>query len=152
MTVYAPTSMGGFSYFPWDPSERQIVSNANVTILSYHNNFTEDFPGTPAGDFALIATSKIAITAGEHVFCTTSQDGSWLYVDEMLFISNYYWTMGYDYPVCQNIQLNQAIHNITVMYFKHTGSSASLEVSMDGSLITALNGKAKWNVHCDRDS
>jgi hypothetical protein len=146
VTVYAPTSMGRFSDFPWDPSVRKVVSNANVTILSYHNNVAEDFPGTPAEDFALIATSNIAVKAGEHVFCTTSQDGSWLYVDGRLLVINYdyrnWWWYDYPVTVCQKIQLDEGIHSITVNYFKHTTSWATLEVSMDGSLITALNGKA----------
>ena len=139
MTVYVPTSMGGFSDFPWDATARQVVSQAIVPYLSYHENFAEDFPGTPAEDFALVATSAIAVSAGNHQFCANSDDGSWLYVDGSLLINN----QGTHSPntACQYIWLNEGIHKITVKYFKHTGSLATLEVSMDGSLII-LTGKA----------
>jgi hypothetical protein len=136
--VYVPTSMGGFFDFPWDPSARQVVSNANVPYLSYHDDFAKDFPGTPADDFALIATGTIAVSAGSHQFCTVSAYGSWLFVDGTYILNNYY----YNYSYCQNVQLATGIHTITVNYFKHTGPSGMLEVYMDGSLIIILNGKA----------
>ncbi len=145
--MYVPTTMGGFYDFPWDPSARQAVSNANVPYLFYNNNITKDFPGTPADDFALIAAGKISISAGQHLFCIYSAGGSWLYVDGRLLISNYnsyyyYWYNNY-YPLignCQYFWLEAGIHTITVNYFKHTGAAA-LEVYMDGSLITLLDGK-----------
>ncbi len=156
MTVYVPIeSMGNFYDFPWDPSVRRAVSSAFVPYLSFHDNFAEAFPGTPADDFALVATSNIAIVAGYHEFCTTSHDGSWLFVDGRLLVSNdyFYWHCWYgnswycNRPVCQYIQLNEGVHSITVNYFKQpadrSGSRAALEVSMDGSLIV-LNGKAPY--------
>jgi hypothetical protein len=153
--MYVPTSMGNFSDFPWDPSLRQAVSNAVVVYLSFLDNFAEAFPGTPADDFALIATGNIAVSAGYHQVCTTSLDGSWLFVDGMLKFNNNiylnYWNYGYyDYPItCQNIQLNEGIHTITVYYFKQhanrTGSRATLDVWMDGSLIN-LNGKTLYYI------
>ena len=157
VTVYVPTSMGNFSDFPWDPSARQAVSSAIVPYLSFQNNFAQAFPVTPADNFALIATSNIAVSAGSHQFCTSSQAGSWLFVNGSLLVTNdyysncwyylrygYYWLYWYCVnPACQYIQLNEGVHNITVNYFKHQalfGSRAALEVSMDGSLII-LDGK-----------
>jgi hypothetical protein len=158
-----PTSMGSFSGFPWDPSVRQAVSNAIVPFLSFHDNFSEALSGTPAGNFALVATGHIAVSAGNHQFCTTSQDGSWLFVDDSLVVSNeyysscwyysrYYGYYGYCmYTVCQYIFLSEGIHPITVNFFKQqadlTGSRVALEVSMDGTLIN-LNGKAPQNIFC----
>ncbi len=155
VTVYVPASMGNFSDFPWDPSARQAVGNAIVPYLSLRDNFTEAFPGTPADDFALIATSNIAVSAGYHQFCTTSHDGSWLFVDGSLLISSQYYQYYQDYDswqaysrwysACQYIQLSEGVHTITVNYLKlqvdRSGSWAALEVLMDGSLIV-LNGKA----------
>ena len=154
VTVYVPASMGDFSYYTWDPSARQAVSSAIVPYLSFQNNFAQAFPGTPASDFALVATSNVAISAGTHQFCTNSRDGSWLFVDGRELISNYYswyypesfWQMYYRYfSFCSDIQLSEGVHTITVKYLKHqfnrSGSWAALEVSMDGSLIIP-NGKA----------
>ncbi len=141
MTVYVPTSTGGFSDFPWDPSSRHVASYAIVPYLSYHDNFAEDFPGTPAHDFALIANSIISLSAGNHQFCTNSDDGSWLYVDGSILINNQ--GIHSSVSACQYSWLNEGIHTITVKYFKHTGSSATLEVSMDGALIVfEVNGKS----------
>ena len=154
MTVYVPTSMGDLSDFPWDSSAQRAVSSAIVPYLSFHDNFAEAFPGTPAQNFALTATSKIVVSAGSHEFCTTSRDGSWLFVDGSLLVSNNYFSWNHDCwyrdfwycmrPVCQYIQLNEGVHTITVNYLKQPddrfGSSAALEVSMDGSSIV-LNGK-----------
>ena len=157
--VYVPASMGNFSAFPWDPSARQAVGNAIIPYLSLRDNFAEAFPGTPADDFALIATSNISVSAGYHQFCTKSFDGSWLFVDGNLLVSNeyylncwyysrygYYWYYSYCMdPACQYIHLSEGAHTITVNYLKQQvdrfGSRAALEVSMDGSLII-LNGKA----------
>jgi hypothetical protein len=162
VTVYVPASMGNFSDFPWNPSARQAVGNAFVPYLSLRDNFAEAFPGTPADDFALIATSNISVSAGSHQFCTTSHDGSWLFVDGSLLIRNdisslycseylrygyywYYWYCMNPSSACQHIQLSEGVHTITVNYLKqkvnHSGSLTALAVSMDGSLII-LNGKA----------
>jgi hypothetical protein len=139
VTVFVPTSMGGFSDFPWDPSARQVVSNANVPYLSYHDDFAKDFPGTPADDFALIATSNIAVSAGYRRFCTNSADGSWLFVDSRLLVIHQ--GLHSASISCQSIYLDEGIHTISVNYFAHDGS-ATLEVYMDASLITGiLNGK-----------
>jgi hypothetical protein len=143
--------MGDLSDLSWDPSARRAVSSAIVPYLSFHDNFAEAFPGTPAVNFALVATSKIVVTAGYHQFCTTSHDGSWLFVDGSLLVSDdyAYWHCRYGSswycmrPVCQYIQLNEGVHTITVHYLKLPANrfGAALEVSMDGSLIV-LNGKA----------
>lgn len=144
--MYVSTSSGGLFDFPWDPSARQAVSNANVPYLFYYNNITKDFPGTPADDFALIAAGNINIAAGQHFFCIYSAGGSWLYVDDRLFINNFYYYNYYYYNYyptsgnCQYFWLEAGIHTITVKYFKHTGAAA-LELYMDGSLITPLKGK-----------
>ncbi len=140
MTVYVPTSTGYFSDFPWDPSARRAVSSAIVPYLSFDENFAEAFPGTPAQNFAFVATSDIAISAGLHEFCTTSDDGSWLFVDGSLLINN-----GGVHPpfaVCQNIQLIEGMHTIVVNHFQHLGW-ARLDVYMDGAkLISQPQGKA----------
>jgi hypothetical protein len=142
VTVYVPTSMGGFSNFPWDPSARQVVSNANVPYLSYHDDFAKDFPGTPADDFALIATSSIAVSAGYHRFCINSDDGSSLFVDSRLLVDNQ--GLHSASSACQVLYLDEGMHTITINYFEHA-VSATLEVYMDTSLITGiLNGK---NLH-----
>jgi hypothetical protein len=146
VTVYVPTTMGGLFDFPWNPSARQAVSNANVPYLFYYNNIAKDFPGTPADDFALIAAGNIYIPAGQHLFCIYSAGGSWLFVDGRLFMNNYYsyyYSYYNYYPSvgnCQYFWLEAGIHTITVNYFKHTGAAA-LELYMDGSLITVLNGE-----------
>ena len=140
VTVYVPTSIGGFADFPWNLSARKAVSNGIVPYLFYHDNFAENFPGTPTEDFALTATINIAVAAGNYQFCTTSSDGSWLYVDGSLAVKN----QGLHAPmtVCQsNYLYYTGIHTIRVNYFKHAGSSTTLEVSMDGS-FTISNGKA----------
>ena len=165
VTVYVPASMGGFSDFPWDPTARQAVSSAIVPYLSFQNNFAQAFPGTPADNFALIATSNITVSAGSHQFCTSSRDGSWLFVDGSLLVTNdyysncwyysrygYYWLYSYCVnPACKYIQLNEGVHTITVNHLKQHvnrfGSWAALEVSMDGSLII-LDGKAPQIVYC----
>jgi hypothetical protein len=149
VTVYVSTSRGNFSDFRWDLSGQNVANNVVVQYLSFHNDFAEAFPGTPVDDFALVAIGNITVSAGYHQFCTTSHDGSWLFVDGRLLVSNnHYWYM-YMYPACQNIQLSEGIHTITVNYYKQhanrTGSTAALEVSMDGSLID-LNGKAPYIV------
>ena len=141
VTVFVPASASSFSDFPWDPTFRQVVSNVIVSYLSYHDDFAKDFPGTPANDFAIVATGNVAVSAGYHVFCTFSYDGSSLFVDGTRLFDNY---GTYMHPTCGYIRLNEGIHTITVNYFKQhanrTGSRASLEVSMDGSLII-MNGK-----------
>jgi hypothetical protein len=124
--------MSGLFDFPWEPYSRQVVINANVQNLSYHDDFAIDFPGTPPNNFALFATGDIAVKAGYHQFCIESDDGSWLYVDNSLLINNQ--GMHSAFSACQYIQLLGGNHNITVMYFQSYGS-ATLEVSMDGFLI-----------------
>ncbi len=139
MTVYVPTSMGGFSNFPWDQSARQIVSDTIVPYLSYHDDFAKDFLGVPDDDFALIATSNIAVSAGYHEFCTNSDDGSSLFVDSRLLVNNQ--GLHAASTACQIIHLDDGIHTIAVNFFEH-GGSAILGVYMDASLITGnLNGK-----------
>jgi hypothetical protein len=144
VTVYVPTSMSGFSEFPWDPSTRQVFSNVIVPYLSYRDDFAEALSRMPTEDFALIATKYISVSAGYHQFCTASIDGSWLFVDGTLLVSNTYYGL---YPACQSILLSDGIHNITVNYFKQQvnrmDSKPALEVSMDGSFIVLnRNGKS----------
>ncbi len=137
--VYIPTSMGGFSDFPWDPSTRQVVSNAIVPYLSYHDDFAKDFPGTPDDNFALIATSNIAVSAGYHQFCVHSDDGSSLFVDSRLLVDHQ--GLHPSSTECQIIHLDEGIHSIAVNFFEHF-EGATLEVYMDASLITGmLKGK-----------
>jgi hypothetical protein len=145
VTVYAPTSRGNFLDFPWDPSTRQVVSNGVVPALYYHDNFAAAFPGTPVNDFALVASGNIAVAAGSYQFCTTSNNGSWLFVDGVLLVYNQ--GLHATATACQSIQLSEGIHTTTVNYFKQqfnrTVSGATLEVSMNGSLIILqINGKA----------
>jgi hypothetical protein len=142
VTMFVHNSIGDFFDFIWNPSTRQVVSYAIVPYLSYHDNFADDFPGTPNEDFALIASTSFSVTGYLwHEFCTKSDDGSWLhvYVDGNNVVNK-----GLNSPLsaCQNIWLNEGIHTITVNYFKHTGRWATLEVLMDGSLIT-FNGKTQ---------
>jgi hypothetical protein len=137
VTVYTPTSTSGFQDFPWNSSARRAVSHANVPILSYSDNFTLHFPGTPDDDFALTATSTVSAEAGHRQFCTSSDDGSWLYVDGGLLINNQ--GLHASQTVCQYIELSAGIHSVAVRFFEHTGA-ASLEVSMDGSPIGFRDG------------
>ncbi len=132
-----PSSTGAFIDFPWDPTARRVYSQTNVPYLATRDNFAVSFPKTPGDSFALLATCTISLASGSHRFCTNSDDGSWLYVDDNLII---------DSPgihgansVCADIQLSEGLHNIELKYFQH-GWGAALEVTMDGSLI-APNGK-----------
>ena len=129
VTLYVPTT-GGFNDFPWNPSARRVVAQAFVPALNYRNNFANDFPGTPRDDFALEANGAIIVDSGSHQFCTTSDDGSWLYIDGDLLLNNE--GMHAEKTVCQNIQLSSGRHTISVKFFEHEGNEI-LYVTMDGS-------------------
>ncbi len=132
MTIYVPTSSNGYQDFPWDPSARQTFSRSKVPYPYLSNlDFANTFPGIPEDNFALAATSTIDIGAGSHRFCTTSDDGSWLYVDGALVVDNH----GLHGPttVCQNIQLSGGFHTITINFFERLAGQR-LEVSIDGTL------------------
>ncbi len=143
-----PTS-GSFSDFPSNPSARRVVSQAFVPALNYYNNFAKDFPGTPPGtpndDFALVATVTFTVDAGNHRFCTTSDDGSWLYIDGNLVVNN--GGQHGDKSVCQYIWLSSGAHTATVNFFD-IGGSAILYVSMDGSELPS--GKTPDPFQCGR--
>ncbi len=80
-----------------------------------------------------MATGNIAmINAGDHRFCTGSDDGSWLSIDDNLVVSN--GGLHHKQTICQNWWLSSGIHTILVQFFDHNGDEI-LEVSMDGSPI-----------------
>jgi hypothetical protein len=130
-----PKSTSIFEDFPWDPSARQFYSYAEVPYLAFNDNFPSITPGY---SFALVATSTIyASSSGSHRFCLSSDDGSWLNVDDSRLIDN---------PgrhgiisVCEDMVLTEGLHNITVYYFQRLGGAVLL-VTMDGILI-APKGK-----------
>jgi hypothetical protein len=132
VTVYVPTSSKGFQDFPWDPSARQTFSRSIVPYPYLSDlDFDKTFPGIPTDHFALTASSTIAVGAGSHRFCASSNDGSWLYVDGVLVVDN-----GGRHgrkTVCENIQLSGGFRTVTVNYFQGDGGK-TLEMSMDGSL------------------
>jgi hypothetical protein len=141
---------GVFENFPSDPSTRRAVSSATVPLLSFQNNFAKDFPNTPDDDFALMATTRaIVVAAGNYRFCTTSDDGSWLYIDGSLVIDN--GGLHGASTVCQYKQLPQGIITIAVNFFEHSGE-AVLDVSLDESSIK-FQGNALGGQHgvCARD-
>ncbi len=130
--MFAPQTGSSFQNFPWDPSERRVISHTTVPYLSYRNNFINDFPGTPADDFALLATRTLVVAAGNHQFCITSDDGSWLWIDSNQLLSNQ--GMHDVITVCKDIMLPAGAYIITVNYFQHFFGKV-LEVLMDGSSI-----------------
>ena len=143
MTVYIPSSSQiSFLDFPWSTSTRKVFgSYPNVPALSWtydsYSDWDSAFPGIPAENFALIATSSIAVGAGSHQFCTSSDDGSWLYVDSVLVVANS--GLHAHLTVCQTISLVEGLHTISVNFFE-SGGVQFLQVSMDGSVIAPLKG------------
>jgi hypothetical protein len=87
VTTYAKLS-GSLDDFPSDLSQLMTVGHAHVQTLNYHDDFAKDIAGTPHDNFALVATGAVTLTAGEHTFCTASDDGSWLYLDGALLVNN----------------------------------------------------------------
>ena len=141
MTVYIPSSSSDFSDFPWSSTTRQYFgSYFNVPALNFASSYSfgVTFPGIPEDNFALIATSLIFVGAGSHQFCTTSDDGSWLYVDSVLVVDNS--GIHDTRSVCTTISLVQGFHTISVNFFEFLGGQY-LQVSMDGSVLVPW-GKA----------
>ncbi len=141
VTVYVPTPSNSFQDFPSDPSARQTFSRSIVPYPYLSDlDFAKTFPGIPADQFALTATSTIAVGAGSHRFCTTSDDGSWLYVDDVLVVDN----GGFHgaKTVCQDIQLSGGFHTITVNFMEGAVDQV-LQVSMDGSLTATGKSQAE---------
>ena len=135
VTTYAGTSI---TDFPTDLSKLRTVGHAHVQTLNYQNDFANDIPGTPSDDFALVAKGSITLDAGEHIFCTTSDDGSWLYLDGTLLVNN----GGLHGPkkVCKTTSVSKGSHTVLVNFFER-GGGAVLEVTLDNELLTP-NGKA----------
>jgi len=131
VTIYVSTLPGDLLEFPLDPLVLKTVSHTSAQYIFFHNNSADYFPGAPANNFALIATSNIAVAAGSHQFCTKSNAGSWLYLDGSLLVKNE--GLNTSISVCQDLVISQGFHNLTINYFSSSGG-AILEVYMDGSL------------------
>ena len=129
---------GTLSDFPSDLAALHTVGHAHVQTLDYHNDFARDIPGTPDDNFALVATGAVTLAAGQHTFCTTSDDGSRLYLDGTLLVNN----GGLHGPVqvCRTTTLQGGTHTVRVDYFERDGG-AVLEVTLDGAFLIP-NGKA----------
>ena len=137
VTTYAKLS-GRLEDFPSDLSQLKTVGHAHVQTLNYHNDFDKDVAGTPHDNFALVATGAITLTAGEHTFCTSSDDGSWLYLDGTLVVNN--GGLHGTVTKCATVHVTKGDHTVTVNFFD-CSFDAVLEVTLDGELLTP-NGKA----------
>jgi hypothetical protein len=132
VSLYVPKTMRAFEDFPWDPSSRQFYSYAEVPFLAFNDNIASSFPLPTFDSFALVATCSIHAASGPHRFCLSSDDGSWLNVDDSRLIDN----PGIHgvITVCEDMVLTEGLHSITVYYFQG-GFGAGLVVTMDGLLI-----------------
>ena len=137
VTTYAKLS-GSLQDFPTNLEELNTVGHAHVQTLNYHNDFANDIPGTPADNFALVATGAITLDSGEHTFCTASDDGSWLYLDGTLLVNN--GGLHGTVKVCATTSVTKGTHTVLVNFFERDGG-AVLEVTLDGALLTP-NGRA----------
>jgi hypothetical protein len=86
------------------------------------NDFRSVIPETPSANYewAIYGNLKIE-TAGDYRFCTTSDDGSILYVDGTLVLNND--AIHGAQQVCGHITLDSSMHTMYIPGFQHGGAA-----------------------------
>ncbi len=74
-----------------DVSSLTLVGQTYVPTISFSQDsqFQQAIPGSPADRFAATWRGRFNVgTAGDYTFCTTSDDGSWLLIDDQTVVDN----------------------------------------------------------------
>lgn len=79
-------------------------------------------PGLPIDHFALTATSRVRLQAGQYRFDTISDDGIQVLVDEHMVVNN--WTHHGGEQNTGTISLSAGVHQFEVRYCQEDGSAA----------------------------
>jgi hypothetical protein len=90
--------------------------------LPNDQSFRNVVPQTPGANYAWVIYGKVEITtSGQYTFCTTSDDGSKLLVDNNLVANN----DGLHGAVrrCGGVQLSAGMHDVRVEGFQHHGGA-----------------------------
>jgi hypothetical protein len=99
-----------------------FVGAATITSISFGNlpDIRRYVPGTPEGNYAWVIYGRVEITeAGTYQFCSTSDDGSFLFVDDNRIVNND--GLHGAVRVCGNVVLSPGMHNVRVRGFQHWG-------------------------------
>jgi hypothetical protein len=97
---------------------------AKIPYIQYNglNDFRKDIKETPSSNYEWAIYGNLKIQrAGEYTFCTTSQDGSFLYVDGRMVVNN----DGLHGAVqrCGKISLDASTHALYIPGFSHSGGA-----------------------------
>jgi hypothetical protein len=125
------------------------VSKAREINFRSVGDFQNAVSGTPSQLFVWIIDGKILIrTGGDYSLCITSDDGSYLYVDENLVVSN--GGLHGDVKKCATINLAEGGHAVQVRGFNNYGGASQYltysgpdtkerEVNMPSSITTGAS-------------
>ena len=94
-------------------SEFTCFTSTTVQILTHRGASLRYVPGTPPENYAWVIYGKFQITlAGTYQFCSTSDDGSFLFVDDMRIVNND--GLHGAVRVCGSVGLTAGLHDIKV--------------------------------------
>jgi hypothetical protein len=122
----------GMTVVPKDETTLPEVGNAVVHRLKFANleEFRDKIPETPSENYVWRFTGRLRIrVSGMYTICTTSDDGSLLYVRRRLVVNN----NGLHGPVerCRQIRLGQGFHSMRVVGFQR-GGGVYMDVTYSG--------------------
>lgn len=79
----------------------------------------------PTDAFVIEQTRAFSVpSSGEYTFCTSSDDGSWLWVDGKLVVKNH-GLHSADMPSTGTASLSAGVHTVSFKYFERSGNAAA---------------------------
>ena len=125
-TISMYSSANEVMFLP-DVSDLQLVGTAKLLQVNFHSvaDFQSVISKTPAGQFVWIIDGKVVIkTAGQYKLCITSDDGSYLYLNGNLVVSN--GGLHGDVKQCSTVALTAGPQAIQVQGFNNLGGASQV--------------------------
>ncbi|EKX37532.1 hypothetical protein GUITHDRAFT_144953 [Guillardia theta CCMP2712] len=120
-TMYLYKASSYLSRVP-DMSSLQFVDKATISTVYFGdlNDLRRIIPSCPEGNYAWAVYGKVRVTEeGSYSFCSTSDDGSYVYVDGRTILEN-----DYEHPprkVCGSITLSAGDHKVLLTGYQGNG-------------------------------
>jgi hypothetical protein len=120
MRVFRGDSINNMNDAAW--RDLDFVGKSTIPAISFGDlpDIRRYVPGTPQGNYVWVIYGRVEITqAGTYQFCSTSDDGSFLFVDDNRIVNND--GLHGAVRVCGNVVLSPGMHNVRVRGFQHWG-------------------------------
>jgi hypothetical protein len=120
MRVFRGDSINNMNDAAW--RDLDFVGKSTIPAISFGDlpDIRRYVPGTPQGNYVWVIYGRVEITeAGTYQFCSTSDDGSFLFVDDNMIVNND--GLHGAVRVCGNAVLTAGFHDVRVHGFQHWG-------------------------------